>query len=98
MYLPVRAGIKAKQFKARYFYKGVSFFENNQHYSFVPCSFEEHPDKMPTIDLLAFGTTTYYQGFSKRVRSVDYQKWRWEMILDAVEDAGWKIGIQIDKI
>lgn len=83
---------------ARYFYKGVSFFENNQHYSFVPCSFEEHPDKKPRIDLLAFGTTTYYQGFSKRVRPVTFQMERWKMILKAVKDAGWNIGIQLDKI
>jgi len=89
---------EAKGFKARYFYKGVSFFENNQHYSFVPCSFEEHPAKKPRIDLLAFGTTTYYQGFSKRVRPVTFQMERWKMILKAVKDAGWNIGIQLDKI
>lgn len=96
--LSKKCGNQSEARIVNHFIKGVSFFENNQHYSFVPCSFEEHPDKMPTIDLSVFGTTTYYQGFSKRVRSVDYQKWRWEMILDAVEDAGWKIGIQIDKI
>lgn len=84
--------------KATYFYKGVSFFENNQLYSFVPCSFEEHPCDKPTIDLSAFGTTTYNQGFYKKVRPVAFLEKRWQMILEAVKDAGWKIGIQLDKI
>ena len=82
----------------RYFYQGKMFSENTHLYSFVPVSLNEHYEKKPILDLDAFGTKIYKQGFLPRVSPVEFNQARWNKMLDAVKKAGLKIGIQIDKI
>ena len=72
--------------EVKYYYQGVSYIENSEFYSFVPCSLEYTNKELPYVDPKVFG--------SHRKRTND----NWQKILDAVKAAGWKIGVHIDKI
>lgn len=72
--------------EVKYYYQGVSYINNREFYSFVPCSLEYTNNKLPNVDPKVFGP--------HRERTKD----NWQKILDAVEAAGWEIGVHIDKI
>jgi len=72
--------------EVKYFYQGVSYIEDKEFYSFVPCSLEYTKKKLPQVNISDFGL--------HRERTND----NWNKILKAVETAEWEIGVYIDKI
>ena len=84
---PYNADRKIKSLpKVEYYYQGKNYYEEKKYYSFVPCSLEYTSLELPYINPISFG----------KHREANSENW--QMILKAVKDAGWKIGIQIDKI
>lgn len=81
-----------------YYYQGLPYSGiDNSPFSFVPCSLN-YSQKKPKLELADFGSKVYKQGFQAKAQAVDYDQKYWPIILDAVEAAGWKIGVHIDKI
>ena len=83
--------------EVKYYYQGVSYIENSEFYSFVPCSLN-YSQKKPKLKLSDFGSKVYKQGFQAKAQAVDYDQKYWPIILKAVKDVEWEIGVYIDKI
>lgn len=70
----------------KYYYQGVSYSENKECFSFVPCSLDYTTKNLPCVN---------YKDFMAH-REINQK--RWKIILEAVKKAGWHRGIYFDKI
>lgn len=82
-----------------YYYQGLPYSIISKPFSFVPCTLNySQKDHRPKLELADFGSKVYMQGFQAKAQAVDFDPQCWQKILDAVEAAGWEIGVHIDKI
>ena len=70
--------------RVEYYFQGISYYENREYYSFVPCTLDYTTQQLPSVP----------QDFRKKVVT----KERWDKILLAVYEAGWLQGVHVDKI
>lgn len=93
-----KAGIKPTNGKFISFYRGVPYSPGTTYFSFVPCRIDYTHDPLPILDL---GKMSF--NVSKRFRSwyappIPFTNNIWNMIINAVINSGWKLGIHVERI
>lgn len=82
----------------KWFYRGLPYSNDTKYFSFVPCKLDYSHDSLPVLDLDGMGFPV-----NKRFRTwtsmpITFTNDIWTSIIKTVKNAGWELGIHIDKI
>ena len=69
-----KASIEPLRKSVSYYYQGLPYSNIDDPFCFVPCSLSYSKHARPKLELAAFGSSVYKQGFLPRARAVKYKK------------------------
>lgn len=80
------------------FYRGTPYCNDTQYFSFVPCKLEYSHDPLPVLDLDGMGFRVTKRFRTWTTKPIPLTNTIWSSIIKTVQNAGWELGIHVDKV